>query len=116
MIPLRSDSDVLYQRSQLAILMTMDFSYTVASKERGRYEINLTHGVNDQGQHRGPVKKRGDYTVHPLNPYDSDIDQSKNVRNWNSNGDSGDGEVGPNFFHHQRFGGLRLLRTSLVVI
>ena len=87
--------------------MLIDFSHTATRKERHRYETNDTLDVIGQGPKPGPQKKRADHQQavnkvlvmrkHVVNPNprcpkkcDSESDRSKNVHDWNSNGDVGD--------------------------
>ena len=116
--------DNQYRKSRIAVgwteehcqhldsLVAIDFSYTATRKERQRYENNNILGVNDQGPKPRPMKKITDLAQAvnkllvlqkakwriqiriSLNMYDSDSDQSKNVKEWNRNGNVGDGTIG----------------------
>ena len=107
--------------------VTLRFQQT--RKERQRYENKCTLGVNGQGPKPGPMKKRADYPqavnkvlvlrrqVENPNSYTletdiSDSDQSRNVKEWKSNGVNGDGLIGPKLLLHQRVGGLPPLTSQ----
>ena len=75
-------------------------------KERPRYENNDTLGVNGQGPKPGPMNKKGRVPASGEQSSGSAktsgesqsvySDQFKTVKDWNSNGNVGDGTVGPN--------------------
>ena len=113
MIPVRSDSkarnytEILKNIvNVLDSLMAIDFSYKAKRKERTRYENNFTLVVNGRRPKPGPMKKQTDCPqAISLNIYDSNSDPLKNVKDWNHNGDVGDGSVGLNILPPLQPGG-----------
>ena len=117
----RYQKDELYRNSQLAIscieehsehldsLMATDFSYTATRKERQQYENNRRQWSRaetwtNEEKGRSPTSSKTNFWFREnkwriqirisLNNYDSDSDQLKNVKGWNSNGNVGDGTIG----------------------
>ena len=91
--------------------MVTDFSYTATLTERQRCENNDTLGVQWSRAETSAIEEKGRLPtsskktygsektsgesphLKSQNIYDSDSDQLKNVKDWNSNGNVGDGTV-----------------------
>ena len=102
-------------------LCSLISQHTATWRERQRYENSYTLGFNGQGPKTRPMKKRADYpqavntllvlrrqVENPirifLNIRDADSDHLKNVKDWNSNRDVGDGTIGLNLLPLQTRG------------